>query len=115
VEELMSVTIAMPHHRAVCSQPTLAAAAESVLKVENITIDDVKARILTRACLSRHRRALLVRPRGLEVGQPLVNERNPGRPKVKVKFTLPRGSYATLGISAACADHAVGEGSSDGT
>ncbi len=115
MEELMSVSIAMPHHRAVYSQPTLAAAAESVLKAENLAIDDLRARILTRAYLSRRRRALLVRPGGLEVGQPLVDERNPGRLKVEVKFTLPRGSCAALVISAACADHAVGEGSSYGT
>lgn len=88
----------MPHHRAAYPNPMVAAAAESVLKAEGLSLNDLKARILTKAYLSRHQRALLLHPDQVEVDGPVDDERFPGRRKLVVKFTLPRGAYATLVI-----------------
>ncbi len=45
---------------------------------------------------ARGDRALLVRPGGLEAAADEPDEAFPGRRKVALRFTLPRGSYATL-------------------
>jgi tRNA pseudouridine13 synthase len=101
LEGLRSQIISMPHHRAVYPDPAVAAAAESALKAEGLTPNDLKARILKKAYLSRHQRALVLHPGQVEVDEPVSDERFPGRGKLVVRFTLPRAGYATLVIRAA--------------
>ena len=47
---------------------------------------------------------LVVQPAELEVSAPSRDERNPGRLKLELEFTLPRGSYATMLIKRLFAD-----------
>ena len=92
----------MPHHRAVYGEPKLAAAAQAVLQAEGLAMNDLKARILRQAYLSRHQRPLLLFPAGMAImREPTSDERFPGRQKLVIEFTLPRGSYATWVIRCA--------------
>ncbi len=59
-QELSQINIVMPHHRAVYREPTLAAAAKAVLQAEGLAQNDLKARILKKAYLSKHQRPLLL-------------------------------------------------------
>jgi len=101
-DELKQQTIVMPHHRAAYRGAELVAAAGAVLQAEGLAVNDLKARILQKAYLSRHQRPLLLFPAGAHVAQgPAGDERFPGRSKLVIEFTLPRGSYATLVIQCA--------------
>jgi tRNA pseudouridine13 synthase len=101
LDRLRDQRISMPHHRARYPDPTVAAAAESVLKAEGLTPNDLKARILKKAYLSRHQRALLLHPSQMEVDEPVNDDQFPGRQKLVVRFTLPPAGYATLVIRGA--------------
>ncbi len=46
--------------------------------------------------LKEEPRALVLTPERLDVGKPRPDERNRGRLKLELSFTLPRGAYATL-------------------
>jgi tRNA pseudouridine13 synthase len=90
------VAIPLPHHRAVSSDPLLAAVVEDVLQAEGLTLSDLKPRLLRRAYLPRGQRRLILRPADASASPPAPDERFPGRQKVTLTFTLPPGSYATL-------------------
>lgn len=100
-DALARQAVVMPHHRAVYPQAELGAAVQTVLDAEGIELADLKARILDKAYLSRHRRALLLFPAGMELASPEPDERFAGRAKLIAAFELPRGSYATLVIGCA--------------
>ena len=90
------LAIPLPCHTARYEPLALEAAAQDVLAQEGLALADLKARILRRAYLSRGERLLLLFPADLGCGPPEADERFAGRHKMTVRFTLPRGSYATL-------------------
>jgi tRNA pseudouridine13 synthase len=105
--------IPLPNHRAVyrtpgpprgkgCgdSSPSLATIAAQALAQEGLVLNDLKARILKKAYLSKGKRALLLFPQDPSASPPESDDRFPGRQKVILAFSLPRGSYATLVIKA---------------
>jgi tRNA pseudouridine13 synthase len=94
------IAIPLPNHRASYADPRLAAITAQVLAEEGLTLDDLKARILKRAYLPKGKRALLLFPEEMDCQLPEPDERFPGRQKIVVSFTLPRGSYATLVLKA---------------
>lgn len=94
------VAIPLPSHRAAYADPDLAAAVSRVLAEEGLTLNDLKARILKRAYLPKGQRELLLFPQDTSISPPEPDERFPGRNKIVLTFTLPRGSYATLVIQA---------------
>lgn len=98
---LEALSISMPYHRAQYDDPVLQEVVARVLAAEGLTQNDLKARILKRAYLSRHQRRLLLYPTELSLETPVQDERFVGRVKVLAAFTLPRGSYATLLLEAA--------------
>ena len=100
-DKLGELSVVMPHHRAVYPEPALAKAAGAVLEAEGLTTNDLKARILKKAYLSRDQRPLLLFPTGVAVQSPADDECFAGRQKMIVRFTVPRGSYATLVIKSA--------------
>jgi tRNA pseudouridine13 synthase len=73
------------------------------LTAEGLSLDDLKARILKKAYLSRGKRALLLFPQDTSISPPEPDDRFPGRNKFTLAFSLPRGSYATLVVKAAAA------------
>lgn len=89
------VAIPLPHHRAVYD-PVLAKAVEDVLRAEELTLSDLKPRILRRAYLPRGERRVVLRPTDVSASPPAPDERFPGRQKITLTFALPPGSYATL-------------------
>ncbi|MEN8098599.1 MAG: tRNA pseudouridine(13) synthase TruD [Chloroflexota bacterium] len=99
--ELHSTLIAMPNHRARYDQSSeLESAAQQVLVESGFKINDLKARILEKAYLSKDRRSVLCLPQINHVSR----EKEHGIDKytsVRLDFTLPRGSYATLMIKLA--------------
>jgi tRNA pseudouridine13 synthase len=95
--------IPLPNHRASYADPGLEAIAAKVLEEEGLGLDDLKARILKRAYLPKGKRALLLFPEETSCLPPEDDDRFPGRRKMVVSFTLPRGSYATLVLKALAA------------
>lgn len=69
--------------------------AEEVLKDEGLTLRELKIKGMQKPFFSKGDRAACVRPANLahEVG---ADELNKGKPKLTLKFDLPRGSYATM-------------------
>jgi tRNA pseudouridine13 synthase len=78
--------------------PILSTIAAQVLAEEGLTLHDLKARILKKAYLPRGNRPLLLFPQDPSTSLPEPDNRFPGRHKLTLTFTLPRGSYATLVI-----------------
>jgi tRNA pseudouridine13 synthase len=90
------ISIPLPNHRAVYGDPALAAVVAQVLAEEALTLNDLKARILKKAYLSKSKRGLLLFPQKVSASPPGPDERFPGQSRLTLTFTLPRGSYATL-------------------
>jgi tRNA pseudouridine13 synthase len=93
-------SVPLPHHRATYGDPALAAAAEAVLDEQQITMNDLKPRILRDVYLPKGERALCLVPEDVSVAQPEPDETHAGRSKLTLSFELPRGSYATLVVKA---------------
>jgi tRNA pseudouridine13 synthase len=91
-----AAAIPLPNHRAAYTGAELASVVAQVLDEEGLKLNDLKARILKRAYLSKGRRKLLVFPAEVSIAGPEPDERFPGRQRMTASFTLPRGSYATL-------------------
>ena len=88
------------HHRLQCSELALERLVEGVLWEEGFQVNDLKARVLRRAYLSKGSRSLLLAPKDMTWGSFSPDERFAGRQKLTVRFFLPRGSYATLLLKA---------------
>ena len=97
------LAIPLPNHRAVYADPEVEAIVSEVLKEEGLALNDLKARILKRAYLSKGKRTLWLFPEDPSASPPDPDDRFLGRSKLIVVFTLPRGSYATLVIKALAA------------
>jgi len=95
------LAIPLPNHRA--RYADLAAITAQVLAEEGLALDDLKARILKRAYLTKGKRALLLFPEEMSCSSPEPDERFSGRRRVTLAFALPRGSYATLVLKALAA------------
>ena len=93
--------IPLPHHRAAFRPDEVGNIAREILAEEGFQLTDLKARILRRAYLSKGRRPILVLPQDTTVDAPIQDEHFPGRLALRARFSLPRGSYATLVLKAA--------------
>jgi len=82
------------------NSPNLSPIVTQVLTEEGLALNDLKARILKKAYLSKGKRVLLLFPQDSTASPPEPDDRFPDRHKVTLTFTLPRGSYATLAIKA---------------
>jgi tRNA pseudouridine13 synthase len=99
--ELSALRIALPEHRALYRHDPVAEIAQQVLQEEGLALDDLKARILQKAYLTKGERRVLLFPQDIHVASPEVDERYAGRYALSVRFALPPGSYATLVLKAA--------------
>jgi len=100
--ELSALRVLLPHHTVAYRDGALGEIALGVLEEEGFAIPDLKARILQRAYLPRGERAVLTFPEALSVEAPVADERFGGW-LLRTRFSLPRGSYATLVLKAAMA------------
>ncbi len=104
--ELAGLCIALAEHRARFSPGPVAEIARQVLQEEGLDLEDLKARILQKAYLTKGQRRALLVPEDIHVGSPRDDDRYPGRHSLTVRFALPPGSYATLVLKAAHAPDA---------
>jgi len=107
-----AIAIPLPNHRAAYADSapstsstllsrsgrSLDTIAAQVLAEEGLALNDLKARILKKAYLSKGKRALLLFPQDASVSSPEPDDLFPDRHKLTLTFTLTRGSYATLVI-----------------
>ena len=97
---LAAEQIALPNHRATYRSSTLRGIVSDTLRDEGLGLPDLKARILQRAYLPSGQRSVLLVPEELDVSDPAPDDRS-GQCMLRVRFSLPRGSYATLVLNAA--------------
>jgi tRNA pseudouridine13 synthase len=90
----------LPRGNAIANSPNLSPIVAQVLTEEGLALNDLKARILKKAYLSKGKRVLLLFPQDATASPPEPDDRFPDRHKLALTFTLPRGSYATLVIKA---------------
>ena len=69
---------------------------DEVLAREGIGLADLRARQLPRISAHGVQRAAWMRPGDFEAGEPTDDECYPGKLRLGLSFTLPRGSYATI-------------------
>jgi len=80
-----------------------ATAAERVLSGEGLAWSDLKLRGLRKPFFSRGERAAIVFPKDISAAA-VDDDRHGGRRAVRLSFTLPRGSYATMVVKRLQAD-----------
>jgi tRNA pseudouridine13 synthase len=76
--------------------PDVRAAIDQALAEEGLTIPTFKIEGIPGCFFKHHERPLRVFPEALKVGQPVEDDKRPGRLKVELSFRLPPGAYATL-------------------
>jgi tRNA pseudouridine13 synthase len=69
---------------------------DGVLAREGIGLQDLRARQLPRISAHGVSRPAWMRPAAIESGEPADDERYPGKLRLALSFSLPRGCYATL-------------------
>jgi len=100
VHQLAQERIPLPHHRATYTGQ-LKEIVSQVLAEEGLSLHEFKARILQRAYLPRGTRPLLVFPKDVALEPAAPDPLHPKHLALRVRFTLPPGSYATLVLKAA--------------
>jgi len=93
---LMVLKLPLLHHRVRPEATAIAPLIEAILKEESFCAHDLKARVLKKAYLTKGSRALLLMPQDLTWEAAEADDHFQKRLKLKLRFFLPRGSYATL-------------------
>lgn len=93
-QELRGLTVPLPEHRAAFGDGDIAEVAAAVLAEEGLKLEDMKARLLKRAYLTRSNRPLVVVPAEVDAAIESGGER------LVARFFLPPGSYGTLVLKA---------------
>lgn len=83
-------------HRRLAWEPEWASAYAPLLEEEGLSWNELKARLLRRAYLGAGARPLLAFPGRAAILEQSPDERFAGRQRLRVRFSLPPGSYATL-------------------
>ena len=95
-QRLAATTITLPAARSPFDAAApWATAAERVLASEGFAWSDLKLRGLRKPFFTRGERAAVVVPEDVSAAS-LDDDRHAGRQAVRLTFTLPRGSYATM-------------------
>jgi tRNA pseudouridine13 synthase len=94
-ERLSATNIPLPSVRTPLPEGPLGALIADVLAPFALTWGDLRVRHLKDVFLSKGTRPAIVYPRQLEAA-PVDDELHPGRHGLRLRFDLPRGSYATI-------------------
>jgi len=86
----------VPGYDTTVDDPDVREVLDGVLAREGIGLADLRARQLPRVSAHGVGRAAWMRPGDFETGEPSDDERYPGKRRLDLSFTLPRGSYATI-------------------
>jgi tRNA pseudouridine13 synthase len=100
-DSLKSTKLPLLHHRLQLGNLAVAPLVETILQQEGFLLNDLKARVLKKAYLSKGTRPLLLLPQDLTWEEAEADERFSSRYKLTARFFLPRGGYATLLFKAA--------------
>lgn len=92
---LSAISIPLPGHRAVYDDPALAESVYETLAREGLQLNDLKARILTRAYLPRGKRPLLLHPTDVACQEAQDDKVFPERQALCFSYSLPSGAFAT--------------------
>jgi tRNA pseudouridine13 synthase len=95
-ERLRVVQLPVPGYDSLLPDPEIRAITEEVLRREGLTLTDLKVRQLSRLEVHGRQRGMIVVPGDLQVCGMEADELYPGRRRLTLDFSLPRGSYATL-------------------
>jgi tRNA pseudouridine13 synthase len=93
---LRQVELPVPGYDSEIPDPEIRAIIEEVLEREGIALTDLKARQLARIEVHGVQRRMIVVPDGFQVSGLGPDDLYPGRRRLTLDFSLPRGSYATL-------------------
>jgi tRNA pseudouridine13 synthase len=95
-ERLRGVQLPVPGYDSLLPDPEIRAITEGVLQLEGLALADLKVRQLSRLQVHGVERGMIVVPEDLQVSDLGADELYPGRRRLTLDFSLPRGSYATL-------------------
>jgi len=98
--ELRHLEIPTVARRILPSPTAVAAAIDAALAKRGITHSDLNIRGVYNAYLKSFYRRAVVVPQGLSVGEALPDPLYRGRKSMRLAFTLPKGSYATMFLKA---------------
>jgi tRNA pseudouridine13 synthase len=93
---LRGSSLPVPGHDSSLSDPSVRALVERVLEAEGVELSQLRVRQLSGLRLHGLQRSVLLLPEGLQARGPEPDELYPGRRKLTLQFSLPRGGYATL-------------------
>ena len=96
LSELRSLVIPLPARKAEYRPEPLAAAAAETLAATGVALEDLRLKGLKHLTFRGGERPALVLPGNMKVGADEADELYAGRRKLKLEFSLPPGSYATL-------------------
>ncbi len=80
----------------VLGDPEVKRVVSAVLAQEGLTLDRLAVPGVEGFAFKAEERAILVVPEHVRVREPVRDDLNPGLAKLRIRFELPRGSYATL-------------------
>lgn len=86
----------VPGYDTVVADDEVREVLDAVLAREAIGLADLRARQLPKISAHGVARPAWMRPANLEAGEPRDDERYPGKLRLALSFSLPRGCYATL-------------------
>jgi tRNA pseudouridine13 synthase len=86
----------VPGYDTVVADDDVREVLDEVLAREGIGLADLRARQLPRISAHGVTRPAWMRPANLEAGEPVDDERYPGKFSLALSFSLPRGCYATI-------------------
>jgi len=94
--KLKDLSLPVPGHDTIASDPDVRQALESALAEENIGLENLKVKKLHGKAVRGTERKAVVVPEEFAFDEPRADELYPGRKKITLFFFLPRGSYATM-------------------
>ncbi len=98
--ELEGWIIPLPGRRMRFEDPHSGDILVEILRERRLRPASLERELLPGLALHASPREVLLRPQGLHMEGPEPDERYPGHQKLRLRFTLPRGSYATMVVKA---------------
>lgn len=91
-----NLKIPTPSHKMEFMEPELEEIFESILKERGLKRNSFRTYVLRKVYFRSFPRKALIIPEGFKIIEDGEDELNKGKKKIRVEFSLPRGSYATM-------------------
>lgn len=99
LNRLKGLSFPLIDHESKLEDPDIRLAIDSVLVAEGIPRREFRAKGVPSAFFKEVPRALILEPEDLTVSEVEADEKNRGKARLRLAFTLPPGAYATLVLS----------------